>query len=32
MNFASDNGAGVAPAILDAIVASSRGATPLGEG
>ena len=24
MNFASDNGAGVAPAILEAIVASSR--------
>ena len=24
MNFASDNGAGVAPQILDAIVASSR--------
>jgi threonine aldolase len=28
MNFASDNGSGVAPAILDAIVAASAGAAP----
>lgn len=28
MNFASDNGAGVAPAILEAIVRSSRGVAP----